>query len=469
LQTYKLQSFILLKKYMAGINGLQRQGFASKFGVIAATAGSAVGLGNIWRFPYVTGTNGGGAFIFIYLIFVIVIVVNVMLCEFIIGRRAQKNPVGAFKKLAPGKHWHFVGFMGVVAAFVILAFYSTVAGWTMEYVFKSITNAFSNKNPSELSSMFDTFKSGNILPVFWQLLFMGLTVWIIISGVQKGIEKYSKILMPLLLIIIVILDVRAVTLHGAGKGLAFLFNPDFSEVTGNTILQALGQAFFSLSVGMGTLITYGSYINKKENLANTAVTVAGIDTLIAILAGIAIFPAVFAFGIEPSAGPGLVFITLPNIFQQMTGGYIFSLLFFVLLLVAALTSSISVLEVVVVYFVEELKMVRRKATLVAGVLVSILGIFCSLSWGAMSGISFFGKNIFDLLDFSASNVFLPIGGLFIVLFIGWFYKKEFTRQELSNNGKFKIRYFPVFIFLVKFIAPVAIAIIFLNGIGLLKF
>jgi len=305
--------------------------------------------------------------------------------------------------------------------------------------------------------------------VFWQLLFMGLTVWIIISGVQKGIEKYSKILMPLLLIIIVILDVRAVTLHGAGKGLAFLFNPDFSEVTGNTILQALGQAFFSLSVGMGTLITYGSYINKKENLANTAVTVAGIDTLIAILAGIAIFPAVFAFGIEPSAGPGLVFITLPNIFQQMTGGYIFSLLFFVLLLVAALTSSISVLEVVVVYFVEELKMVRRKATLVAGVLVSILGIFCSLSWGAMSGISFFGKNIFDLLDFSASNVFLPIGGLFIVLFIGWFYKKEFTRQELSNNGKFKIRYFPVFIFLVKFIAPVAIAIIFLNGIGLLKF
>jgi len=444
---------------MAGINGLQRQGFASKFGVIAATAGSAVGLGNIWRFPYVTGTNGGGAFIFIYLIFVIVIVVNVMLCEFIIGRRAQKNPVGAFKKLAPGKHWHFVGFMGVVAAFVILAFYSTVAGWTMEYVFKSITNAFSNKNPSELSSMFDTFKSGNILPVFWQLLFMGLTVWIIISGVQKGIEKYSKILMPLLLIIIVILDVRAVTLHGAGKGLAFLFNPDFSEVTGNTILQALGQAFFSLSVGMGTLITYGSYINKKENLANTAVTVAGI----------AIFPAVFAFGIEPSAGPGLVFITLPNIFQQMTGGYIFSLLFFVLLLVAALTSSISVLEVVVVYFVEELKMVRRKATLVAGVLVSILGIFCSLSWGAMSGISFFGKNIFDLLDFSASNVFLPIGGLFIVLFIGWFYKKEFTRQELSNNGKFKIRYFPVFIFLVKFIAPVAIAIIFLNGIGLLKF
>jgi neurotransmitter:Na+ symporter, NSS family len=447
-------------------NVVQRDSFTSKLGIIAAVAGSAVGLGNIWKFPYITGVYGGGAFVLVYLLCIAIIGLPIVLSEFIIGRKAQRNAIGSFRKLAPGTPWFVPGVMGLVAAFMILAFYGVVAGWTLEYLFKAVTNSFVGKNPADLEGMFGGFISQLAKPIFWQIIFMGLTCWIVLAGIKGGIEKASKLLMPVLLVIILILDIRAVTLPGAGEGLAFLFKPDFSKLSAEGMLSALGHAFFSLSLGMGTLITYSSYMSKKENLATTAVQVTIADTGIALLAGIAIFPAVFAFGIEPGAGPGLVFITLPNVFQQMPGGYFFCLLFFLLLAVAALTSSISILEVVVAYFVEELKLARRSATIMATVAITIMGIPCSLSMGVMSKVQFMGKTFFDWLDFIASNILLPLGGLLIVAFVGWYLGREKTESEVTNEGEMKAGYLPLFMFIAKFVAPVVIAIVFLHGLGL---
>ena len=459
---------------MTHIDSSARESFGTKFGVIAATAGSAIGLGNIWRFPYVVGENGGGAFLLIYLIFVIAIGIPVMMSEFVIGRSAQLNPVGAFKKLAPGKPWFLIGIMGVGAAFMILAFYAAVAGWTLEYIYQSVVNGFKDKDAEALSTMFDHFREGSIRPVIWFLVFMGMTAYIVSAGVKDGIEKYAKILMPILLVLLFILCIRALTFKDAKLGLSFLFKPDFSIFSNfkdatETILMALGQAFFSLSIGMGTLITYGSYINKKDNLATTAVTVSMADTFIAVLAGVAIFPVVFAFGIDPAEGEDLVYKTLPIIFQQMPGGYIFSLMFFVLLGLAALTSTISVLEVVTAYFVEELGMVRKRATLIATLSISVLGFFAAASWGWFTNITIFSKNVFGILDFTSANILLPLGGLCIVAFIGWYLGREKARNELSSEGIHKTRYVPVYMFIVKFIAPIAIALVFLNGFGIFEF
>lgn len=445
-----------------------RESFGSKFGVIAATAGSAIGLGNIWRFPYVAGENGGAAFLLIYLGFVIAIGIPVMLSEFTIGRSAQLNAVGSFRKLAPGKPWYLIGLMGVVAAFMILAFYTAVAGWTLEYIYQSIVNGFQGKTPEELSLMYRDFIGGSARPLLWFFIFMGLTAFIIMSGVKKGIEKSTKVLMPLLFVLLVILVVRSVTLDGAGKGISFLFKPDFSKINASTVLVALGQAFFSLSIGMGTLITYGSYIKKDDDLGSTAFSVAMADTFIAVLAGLAIFPAVFAFNIAPGSGEGLVFITLPNIFEQMPGGYIFSLMFFILLGVAALTSTISVLEVIVAFFVEELNLKRKAATLLATSSVSLLGILCVLSTSSLANFKIFGFTVFGLMDFTSANIFLPLGGLFIVLFVAWFFGRDKTKEELSNNGKLRAAYIPLLMFVVRFVAPLAIAFIFLQGVGLIK-
>lgn len=453
---------------MSGIPSANRDSFGSKFGVIAATAGSAIGLGNIWRFPYVAGENGGAAFLIIYVGFIVAIGIPVMLSEFTIGRSAQQNAFGSFKKLAPNRPWYLIGLMGVVAAFMILAFYTTVAGWTLEYIYQSIVNGFNGKSSDELNTMFSSFTSGTLRPLIWFFVFMALTAFIIMAGVQKGIEKSTKILMPVLLILLVALVIRSVTLPGAEKGIAFLFKPDFSKITPSTILEALGQAFFSLSIGMGTLITYGSYIQKKDNLGSTAFSVAFADTFIAILAGLAIFPAVFAFNINPSEGAGLVYITLPNIFQQMPGGYFFSLMFFLLLGVAALTSTISVLEVIVAFFVEELKLKRKSATILATSSVSVLGIMCVLSTSAMADFKIFGLTVFDLLDFTSANILLPLGGLFIVLFVAWYLGKNEAKKELSNNGELKTGYIPLYMFIIKFIAPLAIAFIFLQGVGLIN-
>ncbi|MFO7938382.1 MAG: sodium-dependent transporter [Bacteroidales bacterium] len=454
---------------MSDSNLTPRDSFGSKFGVIAAAAGSAIGLGNIWRFPYVLGENGGGAFLLVYLLFILMIGIPVMLSEFVIGRRAQRNPYGAFRKLAPRTPWFLVGFMGVVAAFMILAFYTAVAGWTLEYIYQSIINGFGDKSPNEINTMFETFRQGSFRPVLWFVIFMFLTGFIVVSGVKKGIERYAKLLMPILLVLIIVMCIRSVTLPGASAGLEFLFKPDFSKITANTILEALGQAFFSLSIGMGTLITYGSYINRKENLGSTAVQVSIADTFIAVLAGIAIFPAVFAFGIAPSDGEGLVYKTLPNIFQQMAGGYYFSLLFFLLLGVAALTSTISVLEVIVAYFVEQFHLTRKKAVILASVSVGVLGISSVMSWTVLSDFTLFGLNIFGILDFTSANILLPLGGLLIVMFVGWSLGAASTKDELSSGGVYNVRYLGLLRFILRFIAPIAIAMVFLNGLNLIKF
>lgn len=451
---------------MANINLTGRDGFVSKIGVFAAAAGAAIGLGNIWRFPYLAGENGGGAFLLIYLGFILVIGFPVMLAELTIGRRAQLNALGSFKKLAPGKPWFLVGLMGIGAAFVILAFYSTIAGWTLEYIAQAISNGFSGKSPVELKVSFESFQAAPFRPLFWQFVFMFITGFIVFLGVIKGIEKYTKILMPVLLIIILIISIRSITLPGAREGLQFLFKPDFSKITWAVVLDALGQAVFSLSIGMGTLITYGSYIKKNINLPIIALQVTAADTIIAVLAGIMIFPAVFAFNIDPAEGFGLVFIVLPNIFEQMAGGYFFSILFFILLAIAALTSTVSILEVVVAYFSEELSMSRKKATILSSVGISIVGVFATLSFGPLKNAVLFDKTIFAWFNFISANVLLPLGAIFIVIFIGWYLGKKQVKDEISNQGELRVKLINVFMVIMKFIAPVAIAAVFLYGLGL---
>ncbi|MFZ2286611.1 MAG: sodium-dependent transporter [Bacteroidales bacterium] len=454
---------------MSGFDFTKRDSFGSRLGVIMAAAGSAVGLGNIWRFPYILGENGGGAFLIIYLVIVFSIGIPVMMSELVIGRRSQRNPVGAFKALAPRTPWYLVGMMGIVSAFMILAFYTAVAGWTLEYIYQTLIGGFVGKSSAELSVMFDSFRSESLRPALWFSVFMLATSAIVLGGVRKGIEKSTKIMMPLLFVLLIVMCIKALTLPGAGKGVEFLFRPDFSKITGNTVLMALGQAFFSLSIGMGTLITYGSYIPKDNKLGSTAVQVSMIDLLVAVLAGVAIFPAVFAFGISPASGESLTFIVLPGIFQQMTGGMIFSFAFFVLLAIAALTSTISVLEVIVAYFSEQLNLRRRTAIIIATASMFILGISASLSWGLMSNVKLFGLNIFDLFNFTTANILLPLGGLLIVAFLGWFFAGRESKDELSNGGTLRLRYYSLYRFVIRFLAPLAIALVFLNGLGLLKF
>ncbi|MFB6341671.1 sodium-dependent transporter [Saccharicrinis sp. FJH62] len=442
--------------------------FGSKLGVIAAAAGSAVGLGNIWKFPYEAGQNGGGAFLLVYIGFILAIGLPIMISEFVIGRKSRANAAGAFKKLAPGKPWFVVGWMGVAAAFMILAFYGVVAGWTLEYIKEAITNSFDGQSTQQLTDNFNAFMTNPVRPIIWQVIFMLLTGGIILGGVKNGIEKYTKILMPLLLIIIIVMGIKSLSLPGGGDGLKFLFSFQFEKINSSVLIEALGQAFFSLSLGMGAIITYGSYVDGRSNLTRTALQVTFVDTLIAVLAGVAIFPAVFAFGIEPSFGEGLVFVALPSIFEQMSGGYFWGILFFVLLAVAALTSTISLLEVIVAYLSEEFKIKRKTATITGTLIVSFLGALCSLSLGAGSDIHIFGQNFFGLLNFTASNVLLPLGGMLIALFLGWQIKRNDTYEELSNGGTIKLRLFRVFLVIIKFIAPIAIAMVFLHEIGLLK-
>lgn len=445
----------------------KRESFKSSFGILAAAIGSAVGLGNIWRFPYITGMDGGAAFIIIYLICVAIVGIPVLLSEFIIGRTAKKGAVGSFKKLAPRSGWFVGGALGVLAAFVILIFYGVIAGWTLGYVIKSVTNQFAGKNVNQIKDIFVSFTSSPIRPIICQVIFTFLTGLVVATGVENGIEKYSKILVPVLVAILVILDIRAVTLPGAKAGISFLFKPDFSKIQKGAILDALGHCFFSLSLGAGTMITYGSYMGEKERLGKTALNVAVSDTIIALLAGIAIFPAVFAFGIEPNSGPGLVFITLPNVFSKMPGGYVFSIMFFLLLAIAALTSTISLLEAVVAYGKEELNMSRKKATIIATVLVAIFGSLASLSQGPLSGWTIAGKNLLDFLDYISANYLMTIAAFIVSIFVGWKMGKKSVSYQLTNNGSIKAGYTNAFVFIAKFISPLAIIIIFLQGIGII--
>lgn len=446
-----------------------RDSFSSKFGVIAAAAGSAIGLGNIWKFPYIAGENGGGVFLVVYLVFILLIGIPVMMSEFIIGRKAQQNVFGAFGTLSKSGFWKIIGVMGVLAAFFILSFYGTVAGWTIEFLYLAATDSFSGRSTAEINEMFTSFSTSTYKPIILQIIFMALTALIVIGGIRKGIEKYTKILMPLLILIILYLDIKAISLPGGSEGLRFLFQPDFTKLTPNLFIDALGHAFFTLSLGMGVLMTYASYFQKNTDLTKTSFSVAMADTIIALLAGIAIFPAVFAFNTEPSAGPGLVFVSLPNIFQQMTGGYVFSILFFLLLAVAALTSSISILEVVVAYLSEEKKISRTKATILSALAITVTGVLCTLSIGPLKDFQILGLNFFDLLDKTASNILLPLGGMLISIFIGWKLDKKIIIDELSNYGTIKIISINLFLFLVRYLAPASIFIVFLHGIGVLKF
>ncbi len=448
---------------------IERDSFTSKFGVIAAAAGSAIGLGNIWKFPYIAGENGGGVFLVVYLVFIALIGIPVMMSEFIIGRKAQQNVFGAFRSLSKSGFWQIIGVMGVLAAFFILSFYGTVASWTIEYLLLAVKNSFAGKNADQIGEMFTVFSTGTYKPVIYQIVFMALTALIVMGGIKKGIEKYTKILMPLLIVIIIYLDITAIALKGGSEGLRFLFNPDFTKLTPHLFIVALGHAFFTLSLGMGVLMTYASYFNKDTNITGTSISVAVADTVIAILAGVAIFPAVFAFNTQPTEGPGLVFVTLPNIFELIPGGYIFSILFFLLLGVAALTSSISILEVVVAYLSEEKNITRTKATIIAASTITVSGILCTLSIGPLKNFLLLGYNIFDLLDFIASNILLPLGGMLISIFVGWKLDKSIVIDELSNYGTIRIMFFRIFLFSVRYLAPIAIFFVFLYGIGLFSF
>lgn len=451
----------------------KRANFGSKLGVILASAGSAVGLGNIWRFPYETGNHGGAAFILIYLACVIVLGLPIMISEFLIGRRSQASTGAAYRILAPRTQWKWVGRMGVLAGFLILSYYSVVAGWTLEYIWEAATNSFSGKSANEFINSFNTFSSNPWRPVAWLIIFLLGTHFIIVKGVEKGIERSSKVMMPALFILIIILVICSVTLPGAGKGIEFLLKPDFSKVNSEVFLGAMGQAFFSLSLGMGCLSTYASYFGKNTNLTRTALSVGVIDTVVAVLAGFIIFPAAFSVGIQPDAGPSLIFITLPNVFQQAFSGmpllaYIFSVMFYVLLAVAALTSTISMHEVVTAYLHEEFKLTRGRAAKLVTAGCIFLGIFCSLSLGATKEYTLFGLNTFDLFDFVTAKIMLPLGGLLISIFTGWYLDKKIVKDEITNYGKLKGSIYVYLIFILKYIAPVAISLIFINELGFLK-
>lgn len=452
---------------------VDRAKFGSKIGVILASAGSAVGLGNIWRFPYETGNNGGAAFIIIYLGCIIVLGLPIMVSEFLIGRRSRANTAGAYQVLAPGTQWKWVGRMGVLAAFLILSYYSVVAGWTLEYIFEAGTNSFSGKSPGDFIASFESFSSNPWRPLLWLVAFLVGTHFIIVKGVEKGIERSAKIMMPALFVIVIILAICSILLPGAERGIEFLLKPDFSKVTGSVFLSAMGQAFFSLSLGMGCLSTYASYFGKKTNLTKTAFSVGIIDTFVAIMAGFIIFPAAFSVGIEPDAGPSLIFITLPNVFQQAFSGvpflaYIFSVMFYVLLAVAALTSTISLHEVVTAYLHEEFKFTRGRAASIVTAGCIFLGIFCSLSMGATKEFTVFGKGMFDLFDYVTAKIMLPLTAFFISIFVGWYLDKKIVKAEITNNGTLRDSIYKVIIFILKFIAPIAILLIFINELGLLK-
>ena len=397
----------------------KREQWGSKLGFILAASGSAVGLGNIWKYPHMAGQNGGAAFTIVYLVCILVVGLPILLGELVIGRNTQLSPVGAFNKLADKSNWKWVGFLGVASAFVILSFYGVVGGWTLRYTVYSLSGSFESLsgNADASGEVFNSFISNSINPIFWQLLFMSFCIGIIIKGVKSGIEEGAKIMMPLIIVILGVLVVRGLTLDGGSEGLIFLFKPKFSDLTPSSIVLALGHAFFTLSLGMGTMLTYGSYLDKKQNLFSSAIWVILLDTAIAMLAGTAIFTIVFAMGADPSAGAGLIFVVLPTIFPQIGGGLVWGTLFFFILFMAALTSAISILEVITAYFIDEKGWSRERATLSFGGVITIVGIFCSLSLGSFNITNIFDISFFDFMDELSSKYMLPIGGALTAIFI----------------------------------------------------
>tara|TARA_R110001592_G_scaffold337866_1_gene624660 strand:- start:785 stop:2113 length:1329 start_codon:yes stop_codon:yes gene_type:complete len=441
---------------------VKRDHFATRLGFVLAAAGSAVGLGNIWKFPFMTGQNGGGAFLVLYAVFVLTIGLSVMLAEFAIGRAGQRNPVGSFRVLKGGA-WPAVGGLGVVAGFVILSFYSVVGGWTLAYAVKSVSGTLASNDPKVLGAAFGAFIADPLDVIGFHTAFMVLTLVIVAGGVRHGIERAARILMPILALLVIVLAVRAVTLDGAARGIAFFLTPDFSKVTWDTVNAALGQAFFSLSLGMGTMITYASYLNRQVNLPKTAAQVTLLDTGFAVIAGLMVLPAVFAFGFDPAAGPGLTFITLPAVFAQMPAGALFAFLFFALLAIAALTSAVSIIEPVVSYLIDERRFSRRAATWGAGAVTWALGVPSALSLGPWKDVTIGGKGILDAVDYLASNIMLPLGGILIALFIGWSVAARAV-DEAQSGGDHPFALAKVWIFICRFVAPAAVAWVMISGL-----
>jgi NSS family neurotransmitter:Na+ symporter len=446
---------------------MKRDSFGSRFGALVAMAGSAVGLGNLWRFPYLVGENGGAAFIIVYVILSFVICLPIFVSEFVIGRRSQKNAYSAFRDLSGGSAWRWVGLFTIIVPLIVLSYYSVIGGWSIEYLLKSLTFSFTGgESQSALSTMFSDFVSSAWGPLLVHTGFLLLTTLIVMVGIKDGIEKFSKVMMPMLFFIVIGIAIYSMTLPGAKAGLDYLFNPDFSKINGKAIAAALGQAFFSLSLGFGTIMTYASYVDKKENPLFQSVATASSDLLFALVAGMAIMPAVFAFGISPQTGPGLVFETLPYVFGQMPAGGFIAILFFLALLVAAVTSSISMLEVGVAYLVEEKKISRIWACVILFAICWVVGAVCSLSFGPLSHIKIDGGNIFDFFDNLSSNILMTLGSLLTVLFVGWRLKKTDVYDEFTNGGTLSTnaRIFGVLWFLIRYICPLAIILIFVSGL-----
>lgn len=442
--------------------------FGSRVGIILASAGSAVGLGNIWRFSTEVGRNGGAAFILVYFCFVLFLALPVMVGEFVIGRASKANTVDAYRKLAPGKPWFLAGYLGVLSGFMVLSFYSVVAGWTLHYSCASLLNRLSGEQ--DFAALFTTFVEHPLRPFLFMLVFLLLTHYVVARGVQEGIERFSKWMMPLLFLIILFLVGCSLSMPGAREGLRYLLQPDFSKITTGVVLSAVGQAFFSLSVGIGCMLTYASYFSRESQLVPSAFKICLIDTLVAVLSGFIIFPAVFSVeGISVDAGPGLVFITLPNVFNAAFGtlpvvGYCFSLLFYVLLLLAALTSSISMHEICTAFIHERFHMSRHWAAAIVTALCVVLGAACSLSFGIWKGVTLGGMTFFDLFDYATAKFLMPLGGIMITLFVGWGIDRKRVMDELTNEGSGHRTMAQVLFFLLRWVAPIGVAIIFINGL-----
>lgn len=447
-----------------------RGSFATKIGIILATAGSAVGLGNIWRFPYMTGQDGGAAFLLVYLACVLILGIPGMVAEFVVGRRGSANAVRAYQRMTTKGRWRFVGVTGVITSTIILGFYAVIAGWCLQYLFASITGQLQG-DATYVKDYFTRFSSSVLMPIVWTVAFILMTHVVVTRGVRRGIEKVSKVLMPVLFILLLVIVVASCSLEGASAGIAFLFHPDFTKLDSNVMLDALGQAFFSLSLGMSCLCTYASYFGRHVNLLDSAAKIAVIDTVIAILAGLIIFPAAFSVGVHPDAGSSLVFITLPNVFQQAFAsvpavGYVISILFYALLVLAALTSTISMHEIGTAFFYEELHIGRSRGAWIETSICVVIGVLCSLSQGAAS-IVVLGEDFLSFCDMLTSNILLPFGALCTCVLVGWVVPRSVVRDEFTNWSTIRPVFYPVWLFFVKFVCPIAILAIFMHQIGII--
>jgi NSS family neurotransmitter:Na+ symporter len=453
------------------LGGLKRGKFGSKIGIVLATAGSAVGLGNVWRFPYMAGENGGAAFILIYIACIFLLGIPGMLGEFVVGRHAQANAARAYDALSGGRPWKLVGYLGILTSTIILGFYAVVAGWCLQYLFASLAGQVMG-DVDYVKNYFVEFSSNAVKPVVWGIAFIAVTHLVVVRGIRSGIEKVSKILMPILLILLVIIVIASCMLPGAMAGVRFLLQPDFSKLSSHVMLDALGQAFFSLSLGTACLCTYASYFSKDTNLLNSAGQIALLDTIIAILAGLMIFPAAASVGVSPDSGPSLIFITLPNVFSQAFAavpviGYIISILFYALLVFAALTSTISMHEIGTAFFTEELHVPRKKSAWVITVVASIICVFCALSVGAYTNIKMLGYSLMDFCDMLTADFMLPLGGMLTCLFVGWYIPRQVVRDEFTNSGTLSARFFGIWLFAVRYVCPICILLIFLHQLGVL--